>query len=136
MAKKVRFSPIIYEHIPSLEKDDLGKGPIEITSLVTHIAVHVGVLEGSHITYLPTMEEYQACFGLERFVQGHLMRKGSSHGTMHVGSFESLYIILRLEACTCLSQIYFCYYLLGAVHTDPENFLSIGSEIKVLRKCP
>ena len=34
------------------------KSPIDITSLVTHIAQYVGVLENAQVTYLPMTDEY------------------------------------------------------------------------------
>ncbi|RLM98722.1 hypothetical protein C2845_PM06G24390 [Panicum miliaceum] len=36
-----------------------GKSPIDITSLVTRIAAHVGALENAQVTYLPMSEAYQ-----------------------------------------------------------------------------
>ncbi|RLM54906.1 hypothetical protein C2845_PM10G12290 [Panicum miliaceum] len=53
-----------------------GRGPIDITSLVTRIATHVGALENAQVTYLPLMEAYQLQVGLEHFMQGHLMCEG------------------------------------------------------------
>jgi hypothetical protein len=45
-----------------------GRGTIDITSLVTRIAAHVGALENAQVTYLPSMEAYQLQVGLEHFV--------------------------------------------------------------------
>jgi hypothetical protein len=53
-----------------------GKCPIDITSLVTCIATHVGALENTQVTYLPFTEAFQHRVGLEHFVQGHMMREG------------------------------------------------------------
>jgi hypothetical protein len=53
-----------------------GRGPSDITSLVTHIAAHVDALENAQVTYLPLTEAYQLQVGLEHFVQGHLMHEG------------------------------------------------------------
>jgi hypothetical protein len=72
-----------------------GKSPISITSLVTHIAVHVSALENAQVTYLPLTEAYQLLVGLEHFVQGHLMCEGLGN---------SLFMCYpMLEALTVLS---------------------------------
>jgi hypothetical protein len=53
-----------------------GRGTIDITSLVTRIAAHVGALDNAQATYLPLMEAYQYRVVLEHFVQGHMMCGG------------------------------------------------------------
>ena len=45
-----------------------GKSTIDMTSLVTRIANHVGVLENVQVTYLPLTEVYQYVVDLEHFV--------------------------------------------------------------------
>ena len=52
------------------------KSPIDITSLVTHIARYVGVLENAQVTYLPVTDEYRTFIGLDHFVHAHMMREG------------------------------------------------------------
>ena len=47
--------------------------PIDMTSLVTHIARYVGVMENAEVTFLPETEAYRYEVGLEHFVQGHMM---------------------------------------------------------------
>ena len=47
-----------------------------MTSLVTRIAKHVGVLEDAQVTYLPKIKACRYEVGLEHFVQGHMMREG------------------------------------------------------------
>jgi len=44
-----------------------------MTSLVTHIARYVGVMENAEVTFLPETEAYRYEVGLEHFVQGHMM---------------------------------------------------------------
>jgi hypothetical protein len=46
-------------------------GKIEITSLVTQIATHLGVLVGAQVTYLETPSE---TFGEDHFVKAHLLK--------------------------------------------------------------
>ena len=48
------------------------KSPIDITSLVTHIAQYVSVLENAQVTYLLAMDEYQTFIGLAHFVHAHM----------------------------------------------------------------
>ncbi|RLN35153.1 hypothetical protein C2845_PM03G21540 [Panicum miliaceum] len=67
-AKKIKFSPVIMLIT--------GRGPIDITSLVTRIATHVEALDNAQVTYLPLEDEYQYQVGVEHFVQGHMMREG------------------------------------------------------------
>ena len=51
----------------------LGLTPIDMTSLVTHIARYVGVMENAEVTFLPETKAYRYEVGLEHFVQGHMM---------------------------------------------------------------
>jgi hypothetical protein len=53
-----------------------GKSPIDMTSLVTRIARHVGVMDGAEVTFLPEKEAYRYEVSLEHFVLGHMMREG------------------------------------------------------------
>ena len=53
-----------------------GKSPIDITPLVTHVARYVKAMDGAKVTFLPEAEAYRYGFGLEHFVQGHIMREG------------------------------------------------------------
>jgi hypothetical protein len=57
------------------QKMIVGRGPVDITSLVTRIAAHVSALDNAQVTYLPLTELYQYRVGLEHFVQGHMMRE-------------------------------------------------------------
>jgi hypothetical protein len=75
MAKKIKFSPIM-SMLAHWQKMIAGKSSIDITSLVTRIATHIGALHNAQVTYLPLMEVYQYRVGLEHFVQGHMMREG------------------------------------------------------------
>jgi hypothetical protein len=75
IASKVSYSPVM-SMLAHWQKMITGKNPIDITSLVMHIAAHVGALENVKVTYLPSTEVYQLQVGLEHFVQGHLMREG------------------------------------------------------------
>jgi hypothetical protein len=75
MAHKVRYSPVM-SMLAHWQKMIAGRGPINITSPVTRIVVHVGALENAQVTYLPLMEAYQLQVGLEHFVQGHVMCEG------------------------------------------------------------
>ena len=52
------------------------KSPIDITSLVTHIARYVGVLDNAQVTYLPATDEYRTFIGLDDFVHAHMMHEG------------------------------------------------------------
>jgi hypothetical protein len=52
MAHKVRYSPVM-SMLAHWQKMIAGRGPIDITSLVTLIAAHVGALENAQVTYLP-----------------------------------------------------------------------------------
>ena len=53
-----------------------GKGPINMTSLVTRIARYVGVMDNAKVIFMPETEASRYEVGLEHFVQGHMMRKG------------------------------------------------------------
>ena len=75
MANKVRFSPIV-SMLAHWQKMIVGKNPIDVTSPVMRIVVHVGALENSQLTYLPSTEGFPFQISLEHFVQGHLMREG------------------------------------------------------------
>jgi hypothetical protein len=72
MAKKIKFSPVM-SMLAHWQKMIAGRGPIDITSLVTHIVAHVGALDNAQVTYLPLTEPYQYRVGLEHFVQGHMI---------------------------------------------------------------
>ena len=61
------------EHACSLTEVDYGKGPIDITPLVTRVARYVKAMEGAEVTFLPETEAYRYKVGLEHFVQGHMM---------------------------------------------------------------
>ena len=58
------------------QKMIMNKSLIDITSLVSRIARHVGVLENAQVTYLPSTEEYQTIIGLDHFIHAHMMREG------------------------------------------------------------
>ena len=75
MAKKIRYSPIM-GMVAHWQKMITCKSPIDITSLVTHIARYVGVLENAQVTYLPATDEYRTFIGLDHFVHAHMMREG------------------------------------------------------------
>jgi hypothetical protein len=75
MAKKTKFSPII-SMLAHWQKMITGRGPINITSLVTRIVTHVGALDNAQVTYLPLTEAFQCRVCLEHFVQGHMMCEG------------------------------------------------------------
>ena len=57
MAKKICYSPVM-DMVAHWQKMITCKSPIDITSLVTHIAQYVGVLENAQVTYLPMTDEY------------------------------------------------------------------------------
>jgi len=76
MANKVRFSPIV-SMLAHWQKMIVGKNPIDVTSPVMRIVVHVGALENSQLTYLPSTEGFPFQISLEHFVQGHLMLERS-----------------------------------------------------------
>ena len=67
MVNKVCFFPV-RSMIAHWQKMISGKSTIDMTSLVTCIANHVGVLENIQVTYLPLMEVYRYVVGLEHFV--------------------------------------------------------------------
>ena len=75
MAKKIRYSPIM-GMIAHWQKMIMSKSPIDITSLVTCIALYVSVLENAQVTYLPVTDEYRTFIGLDNFVHAHMMREG------------------------------------------------------------
>ena len=75
MAKKIRYSPVM-GMVAHCQKMITCKSPIDITSLVTHIAHYVGVLENAQVTYLPVMDEYRTFIGLDHFVHMHMMCEG------------------------------------------------------------
>jgi hypothetical protein len=75
MVNKIHFSPI-RSMIAHWQMMISGKGPIDMTSLVTRLAKYVSVLENSQVTYLPQTEAYQYEVSLEHFVQEHMMREG------------------------------------------------------------
>ena len=52
VANKIRFSPI-KSMIAHCHMMISGKGPIDMTSLVTRLAKYVNVLENAQVTYLP-----------------------------------------------------------------------------------
>ena len=58
------------------QKMIMNKSLIDITSLVSRIARHVGVLENAQVTFLPKMEEYRTVAGLDHFIHAHMMREG------------------------------------------------------------
>jgi hypothetical protein len=58
MAKKIKFSPIM-SMLAHWQKMITGRGPIDITSLVTRIAAHVSALDNAQVTYLPLTEAFQ-----------------------------------------------------------------------------
>ena len=53
-----------------------GKSPIDMTSLVTRIARYIGVLDNAEVIFMPETEAFRYEFGLEHFVQGHMMCEG------------------------------------------------------------
>jgi hypothetical protein len=55
MEKKIRYSPVM-GMVAHWQKMITCKSPIDITSLVTHIAWYVGVLENAQVTYLPATD--------------------------------------------------------------------------------
>ncbi|RLN32805.1 hypothetical protein C2845_PM03G28760 [Panicum miliaceum] len=57
-------------------EDDSRQEPIDITTLVTRIAMHIKALDNAQVTFLPWGDEYQLRVGLEHFVQGHMMHEG------------------------------------------------------------
>ena len=57
LAKKIRYSPVM-GMVAHWQKMITSKSPFDITSLVTRIALYVGVLENAQVTYLPAMDEY------------------------------------------------------------------------------
>jgi hypothetical protein len=82
-AKKIRYSPVM-SLLDYWQKLVHVRSSIDITSLVTRIAVHAGVLTGNaQVTYLPMTQEYFSCIGLDHFVQGHLMRE-DENGTLYM----------------------------------------------------
>jgi hypothetical protein len=52
-----------------------GKSPIDMTSLVTHIARYISVMENAEVTFMPETEVFGYKVSLEHFVQGHMMRE-------------------------------------------------------------
>ena len=78
MVKKIRFSPVM-SMLDDWQRLVTGRATIDITSLVTRIATHVGALQGAQVSFLPTSQEYQSCIGLDHFTQGHLIREGPGH---------------------------------------------------------
>ena len=75
MAKQIRCSPV-RTMLAHWQKMISGKSPIDMTSLVTHIARYVGVMENAKVTFLPEIEAFRYEVDLEHFVQGHMMRDG------------------------------------------------------------
>ncbi|RLM98180.1 hypothetical protein C2845_PM06G25850 [Panicum miliaceum] len=57
MGKKIKFSTVM-SMLAHWQKMIAGRGPIDITSLVTRIAAYVGALDNAHVTYLPLIEAY------------------------------------------------------------------------------
>ena len=75
MAKKIRYS-LVMGMDAHWQKMITSKSPINITSLVTHIARYRGILENAQVTYLPATDEYRTFIGLDHFVHAHMMREG------------------------------------------------------------
>ena len=75
MAKKIHYTPIM-GMVVHWQKMITCKSPINITSLVTHIARYVSVLENAQVTYLPATDEYQTFIGLDHFVHAHMLSEG------------------------------------------------------------
>jgi hypothetical protein len=75
MAKKIRYSSVM-GMVSHWQKMITSKSPINMTSLVTHIARYVGVLENAQVTYLSLTEEYRTIIGLDHFIHAHMMREG------------------------------------------------------------
>ena len=75
MANKIHFSPVM-SLLAHWQKMISGRSPIDITSLVTHVARYVKAMEGTEVTFLPKTEAYRYEVSLEHFVQGHMMREG------------------------------------------------------------
>ena len=74
MANKIHFSPVM-SLLAHWQKMISGRSPIDITSLVTHVARYVKVMEGAEVTFLLEIEAYRYEVGLEHFVQGHMTRE-------------------------------------------------------------
>ena len=75
IANKIRFSPV-RNMLAHWQKMISGRSPIDITSLVTHVARYVKAMEGAKVTFLPETEAYRYVVGLEHFVQENMMREG------------------------------------------------------------
>jgi len=78
MARKIRYSPVM-GMVAHWLKMITSKSPINITSLVTRIAQHIGVLENAQVTYLPATDEYRTFIGLDHFIHVHMMREGTGN---------------------------------------------------------
>lgn len=66
-AKRIRYSPVV-TMLEYWQKLIHGRSSIDLTSLVTRIATHVGALTNAQVTYLPITEEYIPCVGMDHFV--------------------------------------------------------------------
>ena len=75
MAKQIRCSPV-RTMLAHWQKMISGRGPIDMTSLVTRIARYIGVMNNSEVTFMPETEAFRYEVGLKHFVQGHMMREG------------------------------------------------------------
>ena len=84
------------------------KSPIDITSLVTRIALYVSVLENAQVTYLPATDEYRTFIGLDHSIHAHTMREGPGNsGFMCYPGYEREFELpcpkLSLYSVKCLT---------------------------------